>query len=75
MANAEHFGNGRLHVNLRFDVGELVASSPLQCFDLLQALFSGQWTISNRPAAPMPPPMHIVTTPYFALRRRPSIKM
>ena len=28
--------------------------------------------ISNRPAAPMPPPMHIVTTPYLALRRRPS---
>ena len=35
--------------------------------------FSDQWTISNRPAAPMPPPMHMVTTPYFALRRRPSI--
>src|SRR6185437_14794494 len=34
--------------------------------------FSDQWTISNRPAAPMPPPMHMVTTPYFALRRRPS---
>ena len=29
-------------------------------------------TISNRPAAPMPPPMHMVTTPIFALRRRPS---
>ena len=36
--------------------------------------FSDQWTISNRPAAPMPPPMHMVTTPYFALRRRPSIR-
>src|SRR3569833_2375143 len=28
---------------------------------------------SNRPAAPMPPPTHIVTTAYLALRRRPSI--
>ena len=24
-----------------------------------------QGMISNRPAAPMPPPMHMVTTPYF----------
>ena len=31
-----------------------------------------QENISNRPAAPMPPPMHMVTTPYLALRRRPS---
>src|SRR5229473_1667446 len=31
-----------------------------------------QWTISRRPAAPMPPPTHMVTTAYFALRRRPS---
>jgi hypothetical protein len=29
--------------------------------------------ISKRPAAPMPPPMHIVTTAYLALRRLPSI--
>src|SRR6185436_14101683 len=29
--------------------------------------------ISNSPAAPMPPPTHIVTTPYFAPRRLPSI--
>ena len=28
---------------------------------------------SNRPAAPMPPPMHIVTTTCFAPRRLPSI--
>ena len=28
-------------------------------------------TTSNRPAAPMPPPMHIVTTTFLALRRRP----
>src|ERR1700760_2918906 len=28
---------------------------------------------SNSPAAPMPPPTHMVTTAYFALRRRPSI--
>src|SRR6516225_8794072 len=34
-----------------------------------------QCTTSNRPAAPMPPPTHIVTTPYFALRRLPSIRM
>jgi hypothetical protein len=31
-------------------------------------------TISNNPAAPMPPPTHMVTTAYFALRRRPSIR-
>ncbi len=28
---------------------------------------------SNRPAAPMPPPMHMVTTTFFAPRRLPSI--
>ena len=28
---------------------------------------------SNSPAAPMPPPTHIVTTTYFAPRRLPSI--
>lgn len=27
---------------------------------------------SNRPAAPMPPPMHMVTTTYFSPRRLPS---
>src|SRR6476661_3310888 len=30
---------------------------------------------SKRPAAPWPPPMHIVTTPYFALRRSISLAM
>lgn len=29
--------------------------------------------ISNNPAAPMPPPTHMVTTPYLALRRLPSM--
>ena len=29
---------------------------------------------SNSPAAPMPPPMHIVTTTYFTPRRFPSIR-
>ena len=33
-----------------------------------------QWTISRSPAAPIPPPTHIVITAYFALRRRPSIR-
>ena len=28
---------------------------------------------SNTPAAPMPPPMHIVTTTFYAPRRLPSI--
>ena len=28
--------------------------------------------ISNSPAAPMPPPMHMVTMPHFAPRRLPS---
>ena len=28
---------------------------------------------SKRPAAPMPPPMHIVTTTYFTPRRFPSM--
>jgi hypothetical protein len=31
--------------------------------------------ISNNPAPPCPPPMHIVTTPHLALRRRPSCRM
>ena len=31
--------------------------------------------ISNRPAAPWPPPMHIVTTPHLAPRRLPSCRM
>src|SRR6478672_2081465 len=30
------------------------------------------YAISNRPAAPMPPPMHIVTTTYLTPRRLPS---
>ena len=30
-------------------------------------------TISNRPAAPWPPPMHMVTTTYLTPRRLPSI--
>src|SRR5262245_48947984 len=30
--------------------------------------FLPQVYASNKPAAPCPPPMHIVTTPYFALR-------
>lgn len=33
-----------------------------------------QLTISSNPADPIPPPTHIVTTAYLALRRRPSIK-
>ena len=31
-------------------------------------------TISNRPAAPWPPPMHMVMTAYFTPRRLPSIR-
>lgn len=31
------------------------------------------YTTSNSPAAPMPPPTHIVHTTNFALRRFPSI--
>src|SRR5262245_34508895 len=30
-------------------------------------------TISNRPAAPWPPPMHMVTTAYLTPRRLPSM--
>lgn len=37
-------------------------------------LFCDQCTISNNPAEPMPPPTHMVTTAYLALRRRPSIR-
>lgn len=33
----------------------------------------GNYSTSNNPAAPWPPPMHIVTTTYFAPRRLPSI--
>ena len=31
------------------------------------------YRISNSPATPIPPPTHIVATPYFALRLLPSI--
>jgi hypothetical protein len=31
------------------------------------------YTTSNSPAAPIPPPMHMVTTTYFTPRRLPSI--
>ncbi len=32
-----------------------------------------RYATSNSPAAPMPPPMHIVTTTYLTPRRLPSI--
>jgi len=32
-----------------------------------------RYPTSNNPAAPIPPPTHIVTTTYFAPRRLPSI--
>jgi hypothetical protein len=35
---------------------------------------SGQAT-SNRPAAPIPPPIHIVTTTYFAPRQFSKVRM
>ena len=35
--------------------------------------FTTDHSTSNSPAAPMPPPTHIVTTTYFAPRRLPSI--
>src|SRR5207245_10428059 len=34
---------------------------------------TGGYTTSKRPAAPIPPPMHIVTTTVFARRRLPSM--
>ena len=50
--------------------------------DVLLSIFVGSSLIpkfvvklqitSNRPAAPMPPPTHIVTTTYLTLRRLPS---
>ena len=52
---------GRLEFRLGFRLGIGHDACPLL-----------QLKISNRPAAPMPPPTHIVTTPYFAPRRRPS---
>lgn len=33
------------------------------------------YALSNSPAAPCPPPMHIVTTPYRLLRRSSSRRM
>jgi len=35
--------------------------------------FAAYAITSNSPAAPMPPPMHMVTTTCFTPRRRPSI--
>ncbi len=35
---------------------------------------AGRQATSKRPAAPMPPPMHIVTTTYFTPRRFPSMR-
>src|SRR5258705_6399304 len=37
--------------------------------------FPGYAHFSNNPAAPCPPPTHIVTTPYRALRRNISLAM
>ena len=38
-----------------------------------QARFLLFYKTSNKPAAPMPPPMHMVTTTFLALRLLPSI--
>ncbi len=34
-----------------------------------------QLIISKSPAAPIPPPMHMVTMPHLAFLRRPSIRI
>ena len=39
-----------------------------------QCVAHAPYNTSNSPAAPMPPPMHIVTITYFAPRRLPSIR-
>ena len=38
------------------------------------ALTFAIYNTSNRPAAPIPPPMHMVQTTYFTPRRLPSIR-
>src|SRR5690606_26894586 len=39
----------------------------------IEELLDRHHATSNRPAAPCPPPMHMVTTTYLAPRRLPSI--
>src|SRR5258706_12979307 len=82
MFDIEQFGDGCFHVTLQTccsDCGSVRVKAPCAggnditgIGEFYRELF--QWTISNNPAAPMPPPMHMVTTPYLALRRRPSIR-
>ena len=42
-------------------------------FAYLEPVWKMVQATSNSPAAPMPPPTHMVTTTYFTLRRLPSI--
>jgi hypothetical protein len=55
--------------------GTVPADNDMLCAHSNPPSSDDQTRISNRPAAPMPPPTHMVTTPYLALRRRPSIRI
>jgi hypothetical protein len=44
-----------------------------QCAPLPEPIWKMAQATSNSPAAPMPPPTHMVTTTYLTLRRLPSI--
>ena len=66
-------GRGTEHL----DEPQSIAAGPdagLQAAAIARNEAARPQNISNSPAAPMPPPTHIVTTPYFAPRRLPSIR-
>lgn len=50
--------------------GAVVYSSGCRWMPACAGMTGGNQSASNTPAAPMPVPMHMVTMPYFCLRRR-----
>src|SRR6185295_11005394 len=66
--------------HLRADGGRDLGAKEITQFLAKRVLFLAEaqvhgnspQTISNRPAAPWPPPMHMVTTAYLTPRRLPS---
>jgi len=53
--------------------GERPHGRKRQDLDSLGPRLRHRYTTSNNPAAPMPPPMHMVTTTFFTQRRLPSM--
>ena len=73
--------HGRIPLGVEVPLVEAVAALVVEVVDDEQASPESVATAadqvhatSNSPAAPMPPPMHIVTTTFLAPRRLPSIR-